>query len=262
VPDFPVPFADIPLWATACVFAAHFLGFFIRGAFGFGSNMPIILLTAWLLGPHHAVVLVVVTACFAQVHLLPQGFAAADWKVAGPLCIGMLVGISLGTWMFTLLATDWLTLVMGGLITTTLVMDRFRLLERMTAYIDLRARPVTSSLALLSGFVGSISGGGGLYFLVVYLKLACKSALSLRSTNIMLSGVFILIRLILLVYAGFVSWPIVVESLFLTPAVLLGSWMGTRLFHASSPERFFAALQVLLLIASLSLMVRGVVKIL
>ncbi|MGY8960104.1 MAG: TSUP family transporter, partial [Alphaproteobacteria bacterium] len=144
----------------------------------------------------------------------------------------------------------------------TLVMDRFRLLERMTAYIDLRARPVTSSLALLSGFVGSISGGGGLYFLVVYLKLACKSALSLRSTNIMLSGVFILIRLILLVYAGFVSWPIVVESLFLTPAVLLGSWMGTRLFHASSPERFFAALQVLLLIASLSLMVRGVVKIL
>lgn len=261
MPDNFIPFADVPIWAVACVVAAHFGGFFIRGAFGFGSNMPIVLLTTWLLGPHHAVVLVVVTAVYAQFHLLPQGVGTADWTVARPLCIGTFIGIALGTWLFTLMEADGLMLVMGGLITTTLIMDRMRLLERMTAFVDLRARAVTSSLAFLSGFVGSLSGGGGLYFLVVYLKLACKTAISLRGTNIILSGVFITIRLGLLAIAGFVSWSVLVEGLVLAPAVLLGSWLGTRVFHATSPERFYAALQVLLLLASLSLMVRGVVEI-
>jgi uncharacterized protein len=259
--DF-IPFADVPIWAVACVVATHFGGFLIRGAFGFGSNMPIVLVTTWLLGPHHAVVLVVVTAVFAQVHLLPQGFGSADWTVARPLCIGTFIGIALGTWFFTMMAADGLMLVMGALITVTLIMDRFRLLERLTYFIDLRARTVTSSLAFLSGLVGALSGGGGLYFLVVYLKLACKTALSLRGTNIILSGVFIMVRLGLLAVAGFVSWSLLVEGLILMPAVLLGSWLGTRLFHASSPERFYAALQVLLLVASLSLMARGVVEIL
>ena len=66
------PFADIPLWAVIGVFASHFFGFFIRGALGFGSNMPIVLLTTWLLGPHHAILLVVLTAFVAQIHLFPH----------------------------------------------------------------------------------------------------------------------------------------------------------------------------------------------
>jgi uncharacterized membrane protein YfcA len=260
LPEHLIPFADVPNWAIACVFVVHFIGFFIRGAFGFGSNMPIVLLTTWLLGPHHAIVLVVVTAVFAQINLLPQGFGTADWAVARPLCIGTFFGIALGTWLFTLLAAGGLTLVMGALITTTLIMDRLRLLERMTVYVDLQARSVTSSLAFLSGLVGAISGGGGLYFLVIYLKLACKTAVSLRGTNIILSGVFIMFRLGLLGVAGFVSWSVLMEGLALTPVVLFGTWLGTRLFHATSPDRFYAALQLLLIIASLLLMTRGVAE--
>ncbi len=49
-------FRDAPLWAVACIAVSCFLGFFIRGAFGFGSNIPIVLLTTPILGPHHAIV--------------------------------------------------------------------------------------------------------------------------------------------------------------------------------------------------------------
>ena len=144
-----IPFEGVPFWAISCVFVAHFLGFFIRGAFGFGSNMPIILLTAWLLEPHHAILLVVFTAAAAQVHLFPQGFRSADWQVTKPLIVGMLFGTALGTWLFTILAANWLLLLMGVLITLTVAMDRLHLLERMPQFIDLRARMVTSSLAFL-----------------------------------------------------------------------------------------------------------------
>ncbi len=260
LPEF-TPFSDIPVWAVLCVFAAHFVGFFIRGAFGFGSNMPIVLLTTWLLGPHHAILLVVFTAATAQVHLLPQGFGKADWKVTRPLILGMFVGVALGTWLFTILAADWLTLIMGVIIAIVVAMDRLRLLERLPRYIDLRARTVTSALAAISGTVGTVSGGGGLYFLVVYLKLACKTAASLRGTNLVLSGLFILVRVALLLPTGLITVPILIEAALLAPVVFLGTWAGTRAFHLSEPRRFFDALQVLLLLAAVGLMIRGVLKI-
>jgi uncharacterized membrane protein YfcA len=67
-------------------------------------------------------------------------------------------------------------------------------------------------------------------------------------------------RLGLLGVAGFVSWSVLMEGLALTPVVLFGTWLGTRLFHATSPDRFYAALQLLLIIASLLLMTRGVAE--
>lgn len=258
-PDL-IPFSGIPIWAIVCVLVAHFLGFFIRGAFGFGSNMPIILLTTWLLGPHHAVVLVVVTASASQFHLLPQGLKTADWPVTRPLLAGMVVGVSVGTWIFTKLEADWLTLLMGGLITGIVVMDRFRVLEHLTRVIDLRARVVSMTLALISGLVGTISGGGGLYFLIVYLKLACETVSGLRGTNLILSGLFILVRLVLLIWSGFVSWSVAMEAALLMPAVLLGTWLGTRCFHAIDSKRFFSALQFVLLAMAIALAVKGAFK--
>lgn len=254
------PFAGVPIWAVICVFTAHFIGFFIRGAFGFGSNMPIILLTAWLLEPHHAILLVVFTAAAAQIHLFPQGFGAADWQVTRPLVVGMFLGVALGTWLFTILEADWLMLVMGIVITVIVAMDRSRLLERMTRVIDLRAHSVTTALALFSGTVGTVSGGGGIYFLVVYLKLACKTAASLRGTNLILSGFFVLIRVLLLLPTGLITLPLLAEAAFLLPVVFLGTWAGTRAFHLTDSRRFYDALQLLLLIAAIALMLRGVFK--
>lgn len=257
-----MPFSGIPLWAVFCVFAAHFVGFFIRGAFGFGSNMPIILMTTWLLGPHHAVVLVVVTASASQIHLLPQGVKTADWDVTRPLLAGMVVGVTVGTWVFTKLEADWLMLLMGGLITGIVIMDRVRLLERLTHVMDLRDRFVSMTLAIVSGLIGTISGGGGLYFLIVYLKLVCRTAAGLRGTNLILSGLFILVRVVLLIWAGFVSWSVAVEALLLLPAVLLGTWSGTRSFHAIDSKKFYDALQVVLLTMAVALAVKGAFRLL
>jgi len=63
-------------------FAAHGFGCFIRGAFGFGLNMPIVILTTFLLGPHHAVLLALLTTVVAQINLLPSAMKDADWPAA------------------------------------------------------------------------------------------------------------------------------------------------------------------------------------
>lgn len=260
-PAGAVPYAELAPWAIAAVFAMHFMGFFIRGAFGFGSNMPIVLVTTWILGPHHAILLVLLCTFAAQVHLLPQGLKTADWEVTRPLVAGVIVGITTGTWLFTILAADWLTLVMGSLITFIIVMDSLKVLQWLSARIDLRSRWVTSSLAAGSSVVGAVSGGGAFYFLVIYLKLACKDPAGLRGTNLALSAVFIVGRIILLSWYGLFTPQLLAEASLLLPVVFLGTWSGTRFFHTSSPERFYIALQILLFCAAIALLGKGIMRV-
>lgn len=248
--------------AVAFVLLSHFIGFFIRGAFGFGSNMPIVLLTTWVLGPHHAILLVALSSGIVQIHLLPQGFRHTDWTIVRRLTIGLLVGIALGVWIFAELRADWLMLLLGLLIVAILVMDRLRLVERLQRVVDLRSRSVANALAAISGGVGTVSGGGGLYFLVVYLKLVCAGPTVLRSTNVFLSGAFMIVRLALLALAGLFTPELVLEAVLISPAVFLGSWAGTRAFHRTSPERFYHWLQLILMTAALALAVKGLLYIL
>ena len=262
LPPELVPFQGLGLWVFLAVAAAQFIGFFIRGAFGFGSNMPIVLLTAWLLSPHHAIVLVMLTATVAQVHLLPQGLRTADWQVVRTVTPGLLAGIGIGTWIFAELEADWLLLVMAVLIAVIVLLDRLHLIERTSTYLPLRSPWTAGVLALTGATAGTICGGGTVYFLVVYFKLVCRSAEALRATNIAISGLFIFLRVAGVAATGFVEWRYLGEAALLLPAVFLGTWAGTRLFRATPPERFYAALQVLLLVAALSLAGKGVATIL
>jgi len=254
-----VAFESIGAAAIAFVLLAHFLGFFVRGALGFGSNMPIVLLTTWVLGPHHAILLVALTSGIAQIHLLPQGFRDTDWTVARMLAIGMMAGIVIGVWIFAGIKADWLVLLLGGLIILIILMDRLRLIERLRRVVDLRSPILASVLAATSGTIGTISGGGGLYFLVVYLKLVCATPGALRSTNVFLSGSFMIFRISLLAYAGLFTPNLFLEAFIITPAVLLGSWAGTRLFRALDPKRFYNLIQIVLLAAAAALFVRGLI---
>jgi uncharacterized membrane protein YfcA len=253
-------FPDLSLWAVGCIFVSYFLGFFVRGAFGFGSNIPIVLLTTSILGPHHAIVLVAVAAFISQIDLLPQGVHTADWRVSKPLIVGMLAGSAAGTWLLTLWTAEWLTVTMGLLIMAVVGMDRFRLLERLCRWIDLRSRGVTSAFAVTAGTVGTVSGGGALYFLVAYLKLACQTPESFRGTNLVLSGFFITGRMLFFIIAGLVTLEMIIEAVVLMPAIFLGTWMGARFFHTATPERFWAALHGLLVCGGLVLVGKGFAK--
>ena len=170
----------------------------------------------------------------------------------------MIAGALLGTWLFTILSTDWLVLVLGFLLCVILLMDSFRAVERLTRHLDLRSQRLTSGFSFIGGTMGSVSGAGAFYFIVVYLKHACRSAESLRGTNVVLSMVMMIMRLIALLIAGRITTTLVTEGLLLAPVVFAATWLGTHFFRTSSPEQFFKWLQVLLFAGAGALVVKGI----
>lgn len=237
--------------------AAYFLGFLIRGAFGFGSNLPIVVATAWLLGPHHAIVLVILTATLAQAHLFPQSFGKADWRLIGALVVGIYAGIAVGTYVFVALAPETLAPTLGALVIVIVAMDRFDAIGRLGRRVDLARRPAVAALSVVSGFVGTVSGGGGIYFLAPFLKHMLPRPDIFRATSLGLSGVFIFGRVVLIAVAGLIDLTTIVEAVLLMPVVILGGWTGGRWFRRADAGLFFRALSLMLLVGAALLIGRS-----
>lgn len=258
LPSSAAPFTGVGWWAIIGVFAAHGFGCFIRGAFGFGSNMPIVLATTFLLEPHHAVLLALLTTVVAQLNLLPAAVHDADWVVARPLMVGLVVGTGLGTWLFTVLSADWLVLVLGVLLCTIVLMDAFEVIARLTRHLDLRSARLATAFSFTGGAMGGLSGGGAFYFLVVYMRHACDTARALRGTNIALSMLVMVTRVVVVVLAGRMTLSLIVEGILLTPFVIAATWFGSHVFRTTTPARFFTALRFLLLAGAVALIFKGI----
>jgi uncharacterized membrane protein YfcA len=253
-----VPFAGLEWWIIAAVAAVHLFGAFVRGAFGFGSNMPVVILSTFLIGPHHAVVLALMTTVVAQGHLIPQGLKTADWPVVKTLFLGIIAGTAVGTWIFTTLSPERLVLTLGFLVAAVVAFDTLKLVEKLTRTVDLRSWQMTSGFSFIGGTLGGLSGAGAFYFLVVYLKHACATPTALRGTNVLLSALTMVIRFMALSYVGLVTPTIITEGLLLGPVVFLGTWLGTHAFGRSTPARFYLGLQILLLAGATGLIVKGI----
>ena len=262
LPSGTSPFENLTVGAILLVALAHCGGCFIRGAFGFGSNMPIIVATTFIIGPHHAILLALMTTIIAQAHLLPSGFRTADWKITKSLILGMIVGTLFGTWIFTRLSGMALEIILGTLIVFIILMDTFKLVEKLIVNLDLRSRIITTGFSFVGGTMGGLSGAGAFYFLVVYLKHACRSPEALRGTNVMLSSITMFMRASALATAGLITPTLITEGLFLGLPILLSTWLGAHAFKLTSNQRFFFFLQLLLLAGAAALVLKGASQIL
>ncbi|MBT6277980.1 MAG: TSUP family transporter [Chromatiales bacterium] len=254
------PFGTLAWGAIALVYGAYIFGYLIRGSFGFGSNLPAVLLTAWVFGPHHAVLLAAMVAAIMQLHLMPQGVSSANWSRVLPIVATMTLGSAIGVWVLARIDAKWLLVLLGLLVAALVLADVCKLLARLGRRWNMRSPRLAAALGFISSTVGTISGGGALYLLAPFLKLAAQTPLEFRSTNVMIGGLSMMTRILMLSYAGLITMELIVESIALVPVAVGAALGGTRFFKSASPERFFMALQVMLLGAAILLFAKGLIE--
>jgi uncharacterized membrane protein YfcA len=251
-------FPDIGPLAIAILALIYFGAAFLRGLLGFGSGAPSVLFGAFILPPHEAVILSVVVAMFAQLLLLPDGFRHGNFKIALPIMAGFFLASIFGVWVFATMRAEWLTLVLGLLLTLATLGDLTDAITRFAKKLDLTRRGVPFGLGAFTGFLGSIGGAGIGYFLSVYVRWASETPAIFRGTNILTSALTSLWRLGMFAIFGLMAWHYLIELAVLAPTVLLGNWLGARASGTLSADRYFRIFQLVLLMGALILTFKGI----
>ena len=254
------PFAGVSPWAIFGIAVIYFVCFMARGAIGFGALAPAVTFTSWLIPPHHAVLLGVIAATIPQIQLIPESYRHTDWVVARPVIIAVMIPTVIGTWIFTQISGDVLTAVLGFVISTVVVLDAFKLLDRAAKSVDIRSPYFAFGLASLTGLINGIAGAGGMIALMVYFKHACRDHISLRATTIFLGTVLLCYRFALTFIAGMVDLTLLVESVLMLPIIYLGVWLGVRYSGTISPKRYHIILTSVLLVSALGLLLEGLLR--
>ena len=251
--DSYIPFSEISGYAIAAIVLIYFLSFFIRGTLGFGSAMPAVLGGVWFVPPHDAVLIALLTSVFAQVQLLPQGFKEANWRIAKPMLAGVIVSIAVGVWIFASLKAAWLTILLGLFMSFAVIVDIGGLAERASRHVQLDRMSIAFGLAAFAGLIAGIAGAGSNYFLSFYLRWAAPRPAAFRATNIM-----VIWRCVVTLFAGLITIKLIIESALLMPAVYAGNWAGRIVAQRMSTRRYFGFFRVIMLLASIALIWKGV----
>lgn len=257
-----IPFQDLD-WAAISILVLIYLGTaVIRGAFGFGAVAPAIVFSTFVVEPHYAILLSLVTACYCQFQIFPFALRHGDWQVAKPMFVSGFAAITLGVFVFKSLEAGWLTICLAVVMAGIVVLDYFKIMEQLAARIDLRSTMTAFGLSSAAGLIAGVSGGGGMYLFSIYLKFACPTPTLFRGTSILLGAIFIYWRLLAAGIMGLISPRLLIEALIMVPPSTIGAWAGIHFFRRADARRFYGAFQLVLFSGAAILLWKGLQRVL
>ena len=236
-----MPTVEIILLAGLIVLMGHF----IKGFSGFASALFAIPLLALFLDIKFVVPVFLLFDFIAGVILTIQNRRLIAWRSALLLFSGLAIGTAVGTYFLVSFGNEELKRVFGIVI----ILFALKMLIRDNENIR---KEISKVWAPLSGFVGGCTGGMfGLNGppLVLYLTHRLRDKQIFRAT---LYGIFFVdacYRLILYSANGLISMAVVKFALYLTPFLLVGLLLGSRL-HAKINENVFRRVVASILIVT------------
>lgn len=250
-------FLDTAGWALAFLLIGYAGAFSVKGVFGIGAAPIIVPLGACVLEAHHAILLAMLVVTYIHVLFIPESFRKGEWRVCGLLAIGYAPAVVLGVLIFDQLSNARLGVVVGFLLMVIILAEIFVPPQPVQNIAKRLPRSGAIGVAFLSGLISGIVGAGSMIFLSLYLKALYDDARTFRATILLIAITVSFWRFTVQYSKGLITVSLIGESLVLAPAAFLGTFLGMRLFHFMPSARYFKAFQVFLLLAALSVILRG-----
>jgi uncharacterized membrane protein YfcA len=231
-----------PLPGTALPFALLIVlgAGVVRGFAGFGFSALCVAGLSLLTSPAQIVPPIFVLEVLASISLLKSAARDVDRRWLSWLVLGNALAIPLGIAVLAYAPEAALRAIIGALLLLAAVMLRAGLRVSLTP-----TAPARLGVGLVSGFVNGVAAIGGIA-VAVLLSTSALAPAAMRATMI---GLFLFTDLYALACAALLSaaghaptellgtatlrWAV-----WLTPAMLLGIWIGQRFFVGVSPEQF------------------------
>ena len=241
IASFNALFADIGLWTAIGVTLVAGL---MRGFAGFGSAMLMAPIFAILFGSAEMVVTVTAIELVVSLQLFPQVRKDADWKTLTPMSIAACVAMPFGVWL--LASIDKGTIVTG---VSAIIVGFVIVLWSGWKYRGPRSSVISAAVGSISGGMMATTGVGGPPVLLYLLSL--NDPPNVNRANIVtyyfVTG-FLLIAIV--VATGVAGWQSLLRAVVLFPAMVLGAWIGGRMFASFGDERTYRNVALTILFAT------------
>lgn len=232
---------DFSLLEGMAVVLASFIAGIMRGFSGFGSALVIVPIAAAVFGPRLAVPAVVAIHLITSFQLLPQALRDVDWGRVVPLSVAGSVAVPIGAWVLVSQEPGDIRALISVLIIFFAIM-----LMRGWRYTGAINGWIMGGAGFIGGFITGLSTLGGPP-VVAFLMAGPFSAAQNRAAIILY---FIFVQSVAMVVywiGGLLAWPLVGICILVAPPLMLGMWIGQRLFANASEEGFRRVALVFLL---------------
>ena len=227
-----------------------FLAYLIRGIAGFGSGLIAVPLLAQVFPVQEVVPVVVFLDYVGSASQGLRNREAIAWREQLPLIPFSLLGVAAGLTLLTLAQEALLAQALGVFVILYAI---YQLLPLPT----LRgSRLFALPLGFMGGFVGTIFGTGGPFY-VIYLGLRALEKTAFRATfaiNFLIDGA---IRLGAFGLFGFFKGGVLMGSIAALPIVALGLWVGGRIHTELSQQAYLRIISLVVFVSGVALLFKG-----
>jgi len=213
----------------------------MRGFAGFGSAMLMAPIFAILFGSAEMVVTVVAIELIVSLQLFPQVRSHADWTTLTPMSLAACAAMPIGIWALASVDKGTIVTAVSAIIVAFVI-----LMWTGWRYRGRRSAAASAAVGAVSGAMMATTSVGGPPVLL-YL-LSGNDTPAVNRANIVTYYFLTQFLLIALVLAsGVAGWDALARAVMLFPVMILGAWLGGRLFRGLASERLYrnAALAIL-----------------
>lgn len=224
-----------------------FLAYLVRGIAGFGSGLIAVPLLAQVFPVQEVVPVVVFLDYVGSASQGLKNRKAIAWDEQLPLIPFSLLGVAAGLALLSIAKEALLAQALGVFV---MIYAVYQLLPLPT----LRgSRIYAAPLGLLGGFVGTIFGTGGPFY-VIYLGLRALDKTSFRATfalNFLIDGA---IRLGAFALFGLFQGGVLSGSIAALPIVGLGLWLGGKVHTELSQQAYVRIISAVVFVSGVALL--------
>jgi uncharacterized membrane protein YfcA len=242
---------SLTTWALSslCIFVAAF----IRGFTGFGLAVVGVPSLSLFFAPAEIVPSIMILAIIAGLQLIPKIWRKVDWRLLLPTLLGAAIGTPLGTWLLAGVPADGMRVLIGlaVLAAAFAVQLGFRFARRPHAAVN-------AGFGAIAGLTGGAAAMPGPSVIFLFLAMPIAHAAG-RASLILFFQVSAMMSAVSASFGGLMPVHALILGAALIPAMLIGNWLGDRVFDQASAKTYRRV--VVLLLAGLGAVaaIRGLV---
>lgn len=203
---------------------ATLLSFFVKGVCGFANTLVFTTLMSFRSSIVQIAPMMLPLNFPSNLIMIWDGRKGIDWKICGPLCAMVIVGVIPGTFFFSNMDTRLLEVIFGIVV---VLISLEMLLNRRKAKAAIRKIDWKMSLlGVVAGFACGFCNTGVL--VGTYLSKVTDDTRAFKANANIVYTLSDIIRLVMFISLGVFNRKVLWETLMIFPIAMLGLWLGMK----------------------------------